>query len=151
MADDGSAQATTVWPLPQFRFEVRWDTAVMSFQEVSGLESEDPPIEYRHGNSPAFSPLKLPSAKKLGNVTLKKGLFKGDAQFLDRFNGKTNAVSRQALTISLLDEAGQPAMVWTLLNAWPSKVLTTGLKSQGKEVAIESMEFVHEGVHMGKA
>ena len=32
MADDGSAQSTTVWPLPKFRFEVKWDSAVMSFQ-----------------------------------------------------------------------------------------------------------------------
>ena len=52
MADDGSAQSATVWPLPKFRFEVKWDSAVMSFQEVSGLDVEAQPIEYRHGTAP---------------------------------------------------------------------------------------------------
>ena len=40
MADDGSAQSATVWPIPKFRFEVKWDSDVMSFQEVSGLDIE---------------------------------------------------------------------------------------------------------------
>ena len=38
MADDGSAQSTTVWPLPKFFFQVKWGDQEMSFQEVSGLE-----------------------------------------------------------------------------------------------------------------
>ena len=50
MADDGSAQSTTVWPLPKFYFQVKWDTEVMSFQEVSGLDIEAQIIEYRHGD-----------------------------------------------------------------------------------------------------
>ena len=35
MADDGSTQSTSVWPLPKFYFQVKWDSEVMSFQEVS--------------------------------------------------------------------------------------------------------------------
>ena len=54
MADDGSAQSTSVWPIPKFRFEVKWDSAVMSFQEVSGLDVEAQPIEYRAGDSATF-------------------------------------------------------------------------------------------------
>jgi len=37
MADDGSAQSKTVWPLPKFYFQVKWGDQEMSFQEVSGL------------------------------------------------------------------------------------------------------------------
>ena len=40
MADDGSAQSKNLWPLPKFYFEVKWDSEVMSFQEVSGLQVE---------------------------------------------------------------------------------------------------------------
>ena len=40
MADDGSTQSSTVWPLPKFHFQVKWDSDVMSFQEVSGLSDE---------------------------------------------------------------------------------------------------------------
>jgi phage tail-like protein len=31
-------------------------------------------------------------------------------------------------------------------NAWPTKVQSTDLKGDGNEVAIESMELVHEGL-----
>ena len=81
MADDGSAQSTAVWPLPKFHFEVKWNDAVMSFQEVSGLDVEAQPIEYRQGDSPIFSTIKMPGIKKSGNVTMKKGIFTKDNKF----------------------------------------------------------------------
>jgi phage tail-like protein len=37
-------------------------------------------------------------------------------------------------------------MVWTLTNAWPTKISSTDLKAEGNEVAIESIEIVHEGL-----
>jgi hypothetical protein len=33
-----------------------------------------------------------------------------------------------------------------LNNAWPTKIQSTDLKSDANEVAIESMEWVHEGL-----
>jgi phage tail-like protein len=66
--------------LPRFRFEVRWDSAVMHFQEVSGLDAEAQPIEYRHGDSPQFSAVKMPGLKKFSDVTMKKGVFRGPAR-----------------------------------------------------------------------
>ncbi|PTT91296.1 phage tail protein [Pelomonas sp. HMWF004] len=152
MADDGSAQSTTVWPLPKFRFEVKWDAAVMSFQEVSGLDVEAQPIEYRHGDSPAFSVLKMPGMKKYSDVTMKKGVFKGDNKFWDWFvEIKMNTIKRKPITISLLDEGGAPTMVWTLANAWPTKITGTDLKSTGNEVAIETIVIAHEGLVIANA
>ena len=147
MADDGSVQSTAVWPIPKFHFQVKWDTEVMSFQEVSGLDIEAQPIEYRHGDSPEFSTIKMPGIKKSGNVTMKKGVFKSDNKFWDWFNEiKMNTIKRKPVTISLLDETGSPTMVWTLANAWPTKITSTDLKSDGNEVAIESIEIAHEGI-----
>ncbi len=147
MADDGSAQSTAVWPIPKFHFQVKWDTEVMSFQELSGLDIEAQPIEYRHGDSPEFSTIKMPGIKKSGNVTMKKGVFKSDNKFWDWFNEiKMNTIKRKPVTISLLDEAGSPTMVWTLANAWPTKITGTDLKSDGNEAAIESIEIAHEGI-----
>lgn len=152
MADDGSGQSSTVWPMPKFRFEVRWDSAVMSFEEVSGLDVEAQPIEYRHGGNPAFSVVKMPGLKKYGNVTMKKGIFKADNKFWDWFNEiKMNTAKRRPITISLLDEGGRATMVWTLANAWPTKITGTDLKAQGNEVAIESIEIAHEGLTIGSA
>ena len=152
MADDGSAQSTSVWPLPKFHFQVKWDAEVMSFQEVSGLDIEAQPIEYRHGDSPEFSTIKMPGIKKFGNVTMKKGVFKSDNKFWDWFNQiKMNTIKRVPVTISLLDETGAPTMVWTLANAWPTKLTATDLKSDGNEVSIESIEIAHEGITIANA
>jgi phage tail-like protein len=147
MADDKSAQSQNIWPIPKFRFEVEWGGRTMSFQEVSGLDAEARPIEYRHGESPAFSTIKMPGLKKIGNVMLKKGVFKSDDKFWDLFNEiKMNTIKRLPVTIRLLDEEGKPTMVWTLANAWPTKITGTDLKSEGNEVAVETIEIAHEGL-----
>lgn len=137
-----------VWPLPKFYFTVEVaDLPEATFQEVSGLDVEAQVIEYRHGNSPEFSTIKMPGIKKYGNVTLKKGIFKGDNKFWDWFNKiKMNTIERQPMTIKLLDETGAPTMVWTLKNAWPTKITGTDMKSDGNEVAVETLEVVHEGL-----
>lgn len=147
MAEDGSAQSTNVWPLPKFYFQVKWDSEELSFQEVSGLDIEAQPIEYRHGNSKEFSVIKMPGLQKSGNITMKKGIFKSDNSFWDWFSQiKMNTVKRIPLTISLLDEGGSATMVWSVKNAWPTKISGTDLKSNGNEVAIESIEIAHEGI-----
>ncbi|SEM90545.1 conserved hypothetical phage tail region protein [Nitrosomonas marina] len=147
MADDGSSQSTSVWPMPKFYFQVKWDSQVMSFQEVSGLDIQSEEIKYRHGDSPEFSVIKMPGMKKVGNITMKKGVFKGDNKFWDWFTQiKMNTIKRLPVTISLLDEGGNATMVWTLTNAWPTKITGTDLKSEGNEVAIETIEIVHEGL-----
>jgi phage tail-like protein len=124
----------------------------MSFQEVSGLDIQSEEIKYRSGDSPNFSVVKMPGMKKFGNVTMKKGVFKGDNKFWDWFNEiKMNVIKRKAITISLLDETGGVTMVWTLANAWPTKITSTDLKSEGNEVAIETIEIVHEGLTIANA
>jgi phage tail-like protein len=152
MADDGSAQSTTVWPIPKFYFEVKWDDKVMSFQEVAGLDVQSEPIEYRQGDSPVFSVVKMPGIKKYGNITMKKGIFKSDNKFWIWFKEiKMNVIKRVPVTISLLDEKGAPTMVWTLANAWPTKITGTDLKSDSNDVAIETIEIAHEGITIDNA
>ncbi len=136
----------TQWPLPKFYFTVQFGNGITSqFQEVSGLESETSPIEYRHGNSPVFYPIKMPGLGRVGNVTMRKGIFAGDNQFFNWLNEiKLNTIKRQTVIVTLLDETGAPKMLWTLNNAWPTKITGTDLKSEGNEVAIESIEIAFE-------
>lgn len=94
----------------------------------------------------------MPGMVKVGNVTMKKGVFKSDNSFWDWFNQiKMNTIERKTVTISLLDEKGAPTMVWTLANAWPTKITATDMKSEGNEVAIETIEIVHEGLTIANA
>ena len=150
MADEnGAAQSASVWPLPKFHFKVMWNDVQMSFQEVSGLDAQSEEIKYRAGDSSVFSVVKMPGLIKYGNVTMKKGIFKGDNKFWEWFKKiKMNTIERTMVTISLLDEEGSETMVWTLKNAWPTKVTGTDLKAEGNEVAIESIEIVHEGLEI---
>jgi len=143
----GEAQ-DNVWPLPAFYFKVEVeDLGEMSFKEVGGLDLEAQVIEYRHGNSPAFSTIKMPGLKKSSNVTLKKGVFVSDNKFFDWFNEiKLNTIKRRAVTISLLDEEGNPTMVWKLANAWPTKITGVSLKSDGNDAALEQLDLAHEGL-----
>lgn len=137
-----------IWPLPKFYFMVDWgDQTDIPFQEVSGLDTESQPIEYRHGNSPKFSTIKMPGMIKDGNITMKKGVFVNDNMFWDWYSQiKLNTIERITVTIKLLDETGSPTMVWTLENAWPTKITGTDLKSDGNEVAVETIEIAHEGL-----
>lgn len=111
------------------------------------MEAEAQVIEYRHGNSANSSTIKMPGLKKFGNITMKKGIFVKDNTFFDWFTKvNMNTIERQTVIIKLLDEGGAPTMTWTLVNAFPTKVTGTDLKSEGNEVAIESIEIAHEGL-----
>jgi len=154
MADlktDGSTQSANIWPLVKFSFKVVWDTTEIIFQEVSGLSSETQVIEYRGGSSPTYSTVKMPGIKKFNNITFKKGTFQNDATLWTMYAGnsagiKMNTIKRASVTISLLDETGQIAMSWSLLNAFPVKMQVTDMKSDANEPAIETMEVAHEGL-----
>jgi phage tail-like protein len=149
MADDGSAQSAATWPLVKFSFQVKWDDAELIFQEVTGLSSETQVIEYRGGNSKVYSTVKMPGIQKFGNITLKKGIFKGDKTLWDKYNLiKMNTYKRSTILISLLDETNAVAMSWKLLNAFPSKITVTDMKSDANEVAVETMELAHEGLSL---
>ncbi|KXU94005.1 phage tail protein [Caballeronia megalochromosomata] len=137
-----------IWPLPKFYFSVDIGSQLnLPFQEVSGLDTEAQLIEYRAGNSKGFSTIKMPGIKKYGNVTMKKGIFVKDNKFFDMYSKiSMNLIKRVSVTIKLLDQNGSPAMIWMLANAWPTKITGTDLKADGNEVAVETIEFAHEGI-----
>lgn len=139
-----SSNEQNVWPLPRFRFQVQWDSVMMSFQEISGLDINTQAVEYRAGNNRDFSPVRMPGTVRHGNVTMKKGLFTGNDRFWDWYN--VNNARRSQVTIKLLDESGAPTMTWVLSKAFPAKVSATDLKAAGNEVAIETLEISHEGL-----
>jgi phage tail-like protein len=149
MADDGVAQSTATWPLVKFSFQVKWDDAEYVFQEVTGLSSETQVIEYRGGNSKVYSTVKMPGIQKFGNITLKKGIFKGDKALWDKYNLlKMNTIKRSTILISLLDETNAVAMSWKLLNAFPTKMTVSDMKADANEIAVETIELAHEGLSL---
>ncbi|RQO35415.1 phage tail protein [Chryseobacterium sp. KBW03] len=137
----------STYPLVKFAFEVDWGGTKVGFQEVTGLNAETALIEYRHGASPDFSKIKMPGITSFSNITLKRGTFKSDNEYFEWFKTiQLNTVERRSITISLLDENGEPAVTWKVKNAFPLKLQSTDLKAEGNEVALETLEIAHEGL-----
>ena len=135
------------YPLPKFHFEVEWGGTKIGFSEVSGLDVETEVLEFRDGLSKEYTKTKMPGMQNYSNITLKKGVFKGDNDFYDWWNTVAlNTIDRRNITISLLDENHEPVIIWKIKNAWPIKVNSTDLNSTGNDVAIETAEIAHEGL-----
>jgi phage tail-like protein len=134
-------------PLRNFRFLVEIDGISQgSFSEATIPDISQDPIEYREGNeSPTMR--KIPGLVKYGNVTLKWGI----TDSMDLYNwrklveqGKTKD-ARKNMAIVLLDEEGNPSARWEFSQAWPSKYDAPDLNAKGTDIAIETLEIVHEG------
>lgn len=152
MAEDGSIQSKNVWPLPKFSFMVKVGSDEIAFQEVSDLDMEAQVIEYQAGNSKTFSTVKMPGLRKIGNTTMKKGVFKGDNALFNWFKEvNMNVVARKSITISLLDENAGVTMVGSVINAFPVKITGTNMKAEGNEVAVETIGFAREGITIENA
>lgn len=143
----GEAQVP-VWPVPKFYFSVSIPgVGDAAFQEVSGLEGEAAAIEVRAGGGMPAGVRKLPGQAKAGFVTLHRGIVPTASGFLDwAQDAKLTEFTGKPLTVSLLDEAGEASMVWTLSNARPLKISCTNLSAGTKEIAVESVEVSHDGI-----
>ena len=135
------------YPQVAFQFDVDWGGARLGFSEVSGMTQETQVIEYREGNLTEHFVVKMPGMKKFGNLTFKRGIIKGDDDFKTWFNTNVlNTTERRTITIRLLDEEGNPVVVWTAKNCFPTKFEGPGLKATGNEVAIETLEVAFESI-----
>lgn len=134
------------YPLTSLRFEVDWGGKAASFAEVSGLGVETGVVEYRGGADPTLTVRKLPGLMKYGNVTLKRGVLAKDNEFFDWWTKNQQGKHEQRdVTIKLLNEAGEETVSWALERAWPVKIEGPSLNAKDDAVAMESIEFCHEG------
>lgn len=147
MTENRSRPAPASWALPKFQFQVKIGGATMGFSEITGLSADSQPIEYRRGDRAGFSTVKMPGLRKSGAVTLKRGVFRGDAELFGWLQrGAAGSVERKPVTITLIDEIGNPATTWTLTNAHPTKFAASDLSATGNEVAVETIELGYEGL-----
>ena len=87
--------------------------------------------------------------QKFSNITFKRGTMAGDSDFYKWINATNlNVPERREIIISLLNESHAPVMTWKAKNAFPIKVQASDLKSDGNEVAIETLELAHEGLSL---
>jgi phage tail-like protein len=135
-------------PFSQFNFVIELEGIPSgAFSEVSGLDMETDPIEYREG-SEDITVRKLPGLRKYPNISLKRG-FTPDTSLYDWrktvMDGKTE---RKSGSIVLLNEARQEALRWNFREGWPCKLQGPPLNAKTNEVAIETLEICHEGLEL---
>jgi phage tail-like protein len=125
------------WPIPNFQFEVMVGKTKIYCQEVSGLDAE-------------VSVVKMPGLVKVGDITMKKVMFKGDQALYDFFTKiQMNTVERQTITISLIDSDSKiPLFIWTLTDAFPKKVTGASMNAKNSEADIEEIVWAHKGITM---
>ena len=122
-------------------------TIIGGFSDVSGLGLDVSYAEYRNGNEKFNTPRKVPNTHKVDNVTLKRGLVGSDDLFQWLKGVRDGVADPRQVTITLLDEARQPVATWACRNAQPQKYSLAAFSAKGGgEVAMEELQFVHEGI-----
>jgi phage tail-like protein len=134
-------------PFRSFNFSIEIDGIPSgAFSEVSGLTAEGDAVDYREGTDMQHNVRKLVGLRKYANLTLKRGYTLDNtlwAWFANIVNGQPD---RRNVTIVLMNEAREPVLRWHAENAWPNKIEASGFKATGNEIAMESVELVHEGL-----
>jgi phage tail-like protein len=135
-------------PYSAFNFIVEIDgEQIAAFQEVTGLDSENTPIEYREGADAVNTVRKLPGIEKYPNLTLKRGITGNLALWDWRKQARDGAAAFppvRDVTIQLQNEVHENVMKWTLTNAWCSKLTGPTLNATSNEIAVETMELAYD-------
>jgi phage tail-like protein len=132
-------------PYRAYNFLVEVDGITRAgFRECSGLDTSQDPIDYREGTD-SLTTRRLPGLVKYSNITLKWGIT--DTELWDwRQSAMEGKVERKNGSIVLLDDTGAEALRWNFREGWPSKWTGPTFNATSNEVAIETLEIVHEGV-----
>ncbi len=133
-------------PYLGFRFQVEVDSLrVAGFSEVSGLEIEMEPEEYREGGVNSYTH-KLPTHFDHPNVLLERGITDYQGLWLWIQDVRDGNVTRKNVTVILYDSAGEESWGWECREAYPVRWAGPELRADQGNVAIETLELAHKGV-----
>ena len=126
------------WPIAKFYFVVDWGiTKNISFQEASGLDTENQNVEISASNRLDFSLVGRPE-NNYATATLNKGIMPKNSDFWDWYKRITIANPKpEDVVVKLMDEQGNATMSWTFANATPVKESFIITDNGNNEIAIE--------------
>lgn len=138
-------------PTRDFRYRVEIDGIEQArFAEISIGDLSADPIDYRQGDE-ITTVRKLNGLNKYANIALKWGITDStelaDWHELIVDESTSPNEARRTVIIRVQDEIGEDKAAFEVTKAWPNKYDPTELSATGNEVAIESLEFSHEGFH----
>ena len=143
------AAGARVDPFRTFNFKVEIDgLTVGAFRECSGLTADGNSVEYREGTDIPRTARKLIGLQTYGNITLKRGYTPNRELWTWYTNIVNGLPDRRNGTIVLLNEARAEVMRWDIENMWIKKIEAPTFNATANEVAMESVEIVHEGLSL---
>lgn len=128
----------------RYLVEVR-GLVVGGFSELSGLQAEIETEEYQEGGVNGFT-RKFPKTTKYPNVVLKRGLTDSDTLWKWFQEASQGQIQRKTVNVIVLDTEGNRKTDWRCVDAYPVKWAGPDFKADTAQIAIESLELVHEGI-----
>ncbi|QSA98393.1 phage tail protein [Methylococcus sp. EFPC2] len=167
MADTDDIPENRLRPLHVFRFKVefRRDNTDRNFRaagsvplcsgafaECTGLEATMEPKLIKAGGI-NYGAVQRPGRVSFATVVLKRGMTttRDLWDWFQMVNLKGAYAYRLAVDITLEDNAGKPAIQWSLARALPVKFKAADLNAKGGEIGVEELHLAHEGLYMGPA
>ncbi|MCX7708802.1 MAG: phage tail protein [Clostridia bacterium] len=133
-------------PLLNYRFKIEIDGIQQAgFSRATGLNSSISVIEYREGTDPK-QVRKLSGLTNYGPIILKWGITDSKELYHWFHSGMDGSPERKNISIVTMDDAGNDKARWNIINAWPVKYDAPDFNAKGNDVAIETLEIVHEGI-----
>jgi phage tail-like protein len=140
------ATGTRIDPFRSFNFRLEMDGITGNFRECSGLSADGNAVEYREGTDLPRSVRKLVGLQTYSNITLKRG-YTTNGELWTWYTNIVNGIpDRRSGTIVLMDEQRRDVMRWSIENAWIKKIEAPSFNATANEIAVESIELVHEGL-----
>ena len=142
-------------PYRSFNFQVIIDgVLVAAFSEVSGLTAEGDALDHHKRSDEQSNQGKPIGLHKYPTITLKRGYMQDRSLWIWYRNIINGQPDRRRVTIARMNEARQLVERWLAENVWVKKINGPDLvkydgpdlNSASNEVAVESLELVHEGI-----
>jgi phage tail-like protein len=121
---------------------------VAGFTEVSGLDAEVQVEEYHEGGQNAYIHRLPGPARYPTNLVLRHGLSDIDQLWRWQASVLRGSVERQNASVVLLGTDGEPVWRWNFRDAYPVRWSGPSLRASTGDVAIESLELVHNGLDL---
>jgi phage tail-like protein len=128
------------------RFAVTIDNhkSLGNWWKCDGLSVEYDVHEYREGGQNDFVH-RLPGRRKYQNIKLTRPLDKGSGEVASWLSKIGGPAAGHTAEIRVLDAQGQTVASWNLVDVYLSKWTGPSLDVDGKQIATESLELVHNG------
>lgn len=129
-----------------YRFAVELDgLLVAGFSEVTGLESQTEFEEYREGGVNGYVH-RLPKGVRTPPIVLRRGISSSQQLWSWYESASQGRVTRKSGSIILYKPNGSEQVRWNFFEAYPVKWTGPSLNASSSDVAVETIELVHNGI-----